>query len=447
MEISMFNEVVPREMIEEVLSEQGIVTQRTRKLNMVVTVMVLIGLNLWSHLSMKNVICKMMNGLRLVWGDGEYRVPGSSALCNRRYQIGAKPLHQLFRRVCRPIATEESKGAFMYGLRVMAIDGSSENVSDTPANAKQFGRWDNGRARSAFPQVKAVYLAECGTHAIVDAGFWPCHTSERVGARRLLRSITDGMLVTWDRGLHEYDMFASVVAKGSHVLSRLPAHVKPERISRLADGSWLAWIRPSNSKRRTRGERLKVRIIEYRIKDPALDPTGHVHRLITTLLDPVLYPALELVCGYHERWEIELVIDEIDTHQRLSQRTLRSLKPVGVIQELYALLIAHFIVRWFIHQAALHCDTDPDRLSFTDSLELLKDAFADFQRVSASQRPRIVSRLLRDISGAARIPKRRLRINPRVVKQKMSKFLKKRPEHLAWPQPQQPFQHAVVFVK
>jgi hypothetical protein len=70
------------------------------------------------------------------------------------------------------------------------------------------------------------------------------------------------------------------------------------------------------------------------------------------LLDPYLARALDLVDAYHERWEIETTIDEVDTHQRLINHPLRSKKPVGVIQEIYALFIAHFILRSFMHQAA-----------------------------------------------------------------------------------------------
>jgi len=68
----------------------------------------------------------------------------------------------------------------------MALDGTREDVPDTPANAAVFGRHTSDRGASAFPQIQVVYLAECGTHAIVDAGFWPCHTSERVGGFRRL---------------------------------------------------------------------------------------------------------------------------------------------------------------------------------------------------------------------------------------------------------------------
>lgn len=111
-----------------------------------------------------------------------------------------------------------------------------------------------------------------------------------------------------------------VTQRGGQVLARLPAHVKPQPVLTLPDGTWLGFIYPSNYGRRKRGERLLVRIVEYELDDPHR-PGHQVHsRLITTLLHPDLYPARELVCLYHERWEVEITIDEIDTHQRLVER-------------------------------------------------------------------------------------------------------------------------------
>src|SRR5215468_10172380 len=86
--------------------------------------------------------------------------------------------------------------------------------------------------------------------------------------------------------------------------------------------------------------------------DPRIPGAGEqVYRLVTTLLDPFAYPAKELAVVYHERWHVEVVIDEARTHLRLSARTLRSLTPEGVIQEIYALLLAHLVVRTLMLQA------------------------------------------------------------------------------------------------
>ena len=106
----------------------------------------------------------------------------------------------------------------------------------------------------------------------------------------MLRSVIAGMLVMWDRGFHDYDMIDKARKQGAHVLSRLPAHVKPKPILVLPDGSHLAYLYPSDYQRRKRGEHLLVRIISYTIKDPALPGYGETHRLVTTLLSHQLYP-------------------------------------------------------------------------------------------------------------------------------------------------------------
>ena len=443
--VEAINRVMPVTEINAALEAENVQASRVRKLNLLVTVLVIVGMNLYPFLSIGHVMQKMARGLRFIWPDPDYDVGKDSAFSYRRYQLGSGVMARLFRQICRPLATQETKGAFLFGLRLMAIDGTEETVPDTAANEAVFGRHYTGRSPAAFPQVQCVYLAECGTHAIVDAGFWPIHTSERIGGRRLLRSVTTGMLVMWDRGFHEYNMIAAVQERQAHVLGRLPAHVKPERIQTLADGSYLAYLYPSDYQPRKQGERCLVRIVEYKLTDPALADTNEVHRLVTTLLAPDTYPAVELVCAFHERWEIELAIDEMDTHQRLSQRTLRSLKPVGVIQELYGLLIAHFVIRFLMHEAALLADIDPDRLSFVHAIEVLKDAIPEFQMVAASQRDQLYQRLLKDI-GRVRLPERRHRVNPRVVKRKMSKFLKKRPHHDNWPQPKISFREAISVI-
>jgi hypothetical protein len=436
---------VPLAEVKAVLEEEQVQAGRDRKLNMVATMFVVIAMSIYTCLSIGDVMRKLAQGLRFVWRDPSHQLAKDSALTYRRYRLGARPVVRLFHRVCRPMTTSETRGAFLFGLRLMAIDGTIEDVPDTPENDAAFGRQHGSRGDSAFPQVQGVYLAECGSHAIVDAGFWPYRVSERVGGFRMLRSIEPDMLVMWDRGFHDYDMIARTHQRGAQVLSRLPAHVKPKRVCTLADGSYLAYLRPSDRPRRKRGERLLVRVIEYTLTDPALPGYGEAHRLVTTLLDPEPCPALDLACAYHERWEIEIIIDEVDTHQRLAGRPLRSLKPVGIIQELYGLLIAHYAIRFLMHEAALQADLDPDRLSFVHALRVIADAVPEFQMIALGQLTHLYHRLLQDIADG-RIPERRLRSNPRVVKRKMSNFRLKRPEHQHWPQPTLSFRQAVALI-
>ncbi len=432
--VEALERAIPQTAIQQVLVQQAVSSNRERKLTLLLTVWLVIALHLYPTVSIGGVLVKLARGLRFIWPDPSIPLPRDSAIAYRRAQLGARPVVALFHQVCQPIATAQTHGAFLFGLRAMALDGTTEDVPDTPANAAYFGRHTSARGAGAFPQTQGVYLVECGTHVVVDCGFWPCHTSERFGGFRMLRSLRRGMLVMWDRGFHDFDMIVGARRRGAHVLARLPAHVKPQRLRTLSDGSYLAELYPSEYGRRKNGERVLVRVITYTISDPALPGYGEQHRLITTLLNPRLARAHDIACAYHERWEIEIVIDEIDTHQRLVGRPLRSLTPSGVIQELYGVLLAHYAVRSLMHEAAVATDVDVDRLSFVHALEVVRDAIPEFQMVAQAQRQELYARMLHDIAANG-LPPRRMRTNPRVVKQKMSNFKLKRAEHYQPPKP------------
>jgi hypothetical protein len=437
--------VVSTAAIEAVLAEHGPPGTRARKLTPALTVLLVIAMSLYTQLSLAHILRRLAAGLRYIWPGADNVLAGDAAISYRRHQLGVRPMRALFQRVCQPLAGPQTRGAFLGDLRLMAIDGTVEEVPDTPANAAAFGRHHSSRGAAAFPQVLAEYLLECGTHAIVDATFWPCHAGEHGAARRLLRAVQPGMLLMWDRGLYSYPLFAGVVRRGSHVLARLPAGVKPHLVVSLQDGSYLAQIYPSGRRRHTPEEALPVRVVEYTIGAPALPGYGAQHRLITTLLEAVRYPALELAAVYHERWEIETAIDEQDTHQRLASRPLRSLTPRGVIQELYGLLIAHYAVRALMHEAALQADADPDRISFVGALRLLQDAVPEFQMTAPEELPQLHARLLGDMTRTL-LPPRRPRRNPRVVKRKLSNYKRKRPEHAHLPQPRGPYREALRLI-
>lgn len=229
------------------------------------------------------------------------------------------------------------------------------------------------------------------------------------------------------------------------MLGRLPATVKPQVVKTLPDGSHLALLTRRDEHGRQTSDQQVVRIVSYTVTDPHLVGYGEPHRLVTTLLDPVQAEALDLAETYHERWESELVIDELDTHQRLAGRVLRSQSPVGVVQELYGLLLAHYAVRVLMHQAAQYAALDPDGLSFVSALELVRDAITEFQMTRLDELPRLLLRLFRDIA-AKQLPARRARVTPRVVKRKMSKFKRKRAAHRPSVPLQQPFHQSLALI-
>jgi hypothetical protein len=113
-----------------------------------------------------------------------------------------------------------------------------------------------------------------------------------------------------------------------------------------------------------------VRVVEYTIEDRP--GSGELFCLITTILDDEFAPAVELAAAYHQRWEIELSFDEIETHQTGHHRVLRSKIPQLVKQEIWSLLLTHYAIRHVMKDAADTVGTDPDNLSFIRSYRAIR---------------------------------------------------------------------------
>jgi hypothetical protein len=113
-----------------------------------------------------------------------------------------------------------------------------------------------------------------------------------------------------------------------------------------------------------------IRVVEYTIEDRP--GSGELFCLITTITDHELAPALDLAAAYHQRWEIELSFDEIETHQTGHHRVLRSRTPELVKQEIWALLLTHYAIRHVIKDVADTAGTDPDDLSFIRSYRAIR---------------------------------------------------------------------------
>jgi hypothetical protein len=376
------------------------------------------------------------------WKKGD--VPGRSTLCQARQRLGVKALVVLAQAVVQLLARPDTPGACYGGLRLMAVDGFALDLPDTPANDRVFGRPKNGRGVGAFPQAQVLGLVEAGTHV-----FWKwlvkgCHRDETLMVPPLLKHLQADMLLLWDRGFASFALVQQVVGRGAQVLARWKNNRILQPLRRLTDGSYLAYIYASERDRKHQRGGLLVRIIEYTLDEPARGGHQEKHRLLTTLLDEQRHPAATLVELYHVRWEEELAIDELKTHQQ-ERPVLRSQTPAGVVQEIYGLLLAHYVLRTLMFEAARHAAVGPLRISFTGTLKILRSRLPE---CPSSPRGRDLwwHRLLEEIAEE-QIPPRRNRINPRVIKRQQSKWPKKRPCHRHIAQPTQPFRDSIAILR
>jgi hypothetical protein len=366
--------VFPPEVIDEVLAECGRVERRHRLLPARVVVYYVLGLALFSTSSYEEVMRMLVAGHS--WASGwsrEWSIPTKAALFQARKRLGPEPLRALYDKAVVPLSDPQVAGGFYRSWRLMSIDGLCLDAADTEANVERFGRPGSSRGGDrggAFPQVRVLGLAECGSHAIIDAAVGSYRQGEQTLAESVLRSLLPGMLLLADRGFFSYTLWDKARATGADLLWRIKSNAVLPVEKRYSDGSFGSHVYPGTKARRNRTDGIAVRVVEYTLQPGDADPEApeRRYRLMTTITDPDAAPASELAGLYTERWEIETAFAELKTHQRSPGLVLRSKMPDGVIQEVYGYLCVHYAIRWLMHSAATDYGHDPDRLSFTRSL-------------------------------------------------------------------------------
>jgi Insertion element 4 transposase N-terminal/Transposase DDE domain len=361
---------VPAERVRRVLAETGRASERERDLPAQVMVYYVIALALYMGSGTREVLRCLLEGLRWLWGAEVVKVAGRSGISQARSRLGDAPLRRLYEGLVLPVATRATKGAWYRDWRLVSLDGSCLDVADTEANRAAFGGPRASRGETAFPQLRFVALVENGTHVLFGARLGRYAEGETTLAHAALAALRPGMLCLADRQFFGHALWRAASATGADLLWRGKHNLRLPREAVLADGSHLTTVYPSDKDRRHRTGGVQVRVVEYRLEGVAgAEP---LYRLLTTLLDPARAPAAELAAVYHERWEIEGALAELKTQLRGARVVLRSKTPELVRQEVWGLLLAHFAVRGLMHEAALRADEDPDRLSFSHAVRVVR---------------------------------------------------------------------------
>jgi hypothetical protein len=384
--VGVLTRVVPRDLVEEVVGYTRRKEKRSRLLPAHVVVYYVLALALFFGEAYDEVMRRLVGGLRFLknW-ERAWVVPTTSAISQARSRLGAAPMEELFHRVARPLARPGTRGAWFRSWRVMAIDGVILDVPDTPENNEEFPHSTGGRGDSAFPLVRIVGLGECGTHAIISAALGTWATAEQALVPQLLPDLEPDMLVLADRGFYSYKLFHAITDTGAQVVFRGTSKLILPVLEAYPDGSYRSVIldparqSPIRKRARKAGDAehdvlaaagTPCRVVEYMI--PNRGDETETFCLITSILNYDDAPAYELAALYHERWEFELILDEIEIHQLGHGRVLRSKSPEMVKQEIWGILLAHYAIRHLMHEAADTADIDPDRLSFIRSLRLIR---------------------------------------------------------------------------
>jgi hypothetical protein len=335
-------------------------------------------------------VATKVTGSLSAWGcwDAGWSVPTAAGITQARKRLGSAVLIEVFEQVAGPVATPETRGAWLRDWRLIAIDGFELDLPDTAANAEAFGHAGSGTGRSAFPKARVVALAECGTHAFLAAEVDAYAVGEKTLAHRLYPRLNPDELLTADRGFYSFGAWALAAGSGAALLWRAPTQLELPIVSVLGDGSYLSvLIDPTIRGAGRRAGILEaaragadltgepahlVRVVEYDVPDREGNGSGELIALLSTILDPRHARADELAAAYHQRWEEETGNDQLKTHLRGPGKVLRSRLPELVVQEIWAWLLVHHAVCALITRAAEAADLDPDRVSFTRVLRLVR---------------------------------------------------------------------------
>ncbi|MET8402721.1 IS4 family transposase [Streptomyces sp900116325] len=372
---------VSRFKIDEAAAVCGVAEQRRGgKLPPHVTAYLTMALCLFADDGAEEVAQKVTGSLSEfgVW-DAAWEPPTSSGITQARKRLGRDVL-RTFYRVAEPLATGETRGAWLRQWRLTAIDGFDLDVPDTAENAAEFGYAGNDQSRSAFPKARV----ECGSHAFMDAEVGPWNHGEKAMAASLLTSISSDWLLLADRGFYSFAAFSAATQTGAALCWRAPTQLLLPVLKVLSDGTYLSALVNPAIRGRQRELLLEqarsgtkpdpaaahvVRVVEYDVPDR---DGQELVCLITNIRDPDAATAAELAGAYHQRWEGETANGQLKSVLRGPGKVLRSKSPDLVHQEIWAYLLVHYAINSLIGQAATGADIDPDRISFLRTLNIVR---------------------------------------------------------------------------
>ncbi len=423
----LFSETLEPEWIAAALTATGRATLRRRKLPAEYVVWIVIGMALLRDRSIREVV----RHLDLVLPAHAHRgTVSGSAIVQARDRLGPEPLATLFAQsaaVWGPAAAEAERWR---GMAVYGVDGTTLRVPDTPENDATFGRvptrWES---TGGYPVLRLVALMVLRRHVLTGLAVGAYRESELVLATSLWPQLPDASLVILDREFATYALFHQLAdaQRQRHWLSRAKTGRNALRrrvVERLGPGDHLVELRPSHQTRFVHRElppTLRVRAVRYHHRGfrPQL--------LLTSLLDPIAYPAAELVALYHERWELELGFDEVKTHTLDREEALRSKTPARIRQEIWGLALGYNLVRLAMARVAERAGVAPTRISYRHALQFIRVFWLTAWMTSPGVIPRRIEALHDELALLVLPERRPERRYPRAVKIKMSNYPRKRP--------------------
>jgi hypothetical protein len=385
---------------------------------------------LWQMLNFKTScreVVRQVQALRTLLGLSPIS-EGDSAYIQARLRFPKERLEKALDSTAQTADRRVGPSPQLQGRPVKVVDGSSTQLSDTPANQQRYPQPGSQKPGCGFPVMKFVVLFSLCSGAVLNVLLGNLHHHDL----RLLRGVWDqlkkGDILLGDRAYGEYTTLAGLPQQGVDVVARLHQRRKVDfrKARRLGQNDGLlVWTKSGQqSEILSPNEwdllpaQITVRIVRF-----TTVIRGFRNRritLVTSLLDAQLYPAEELVALYARRWRLELCLRDIKT--TLGMEQLRCKTPDMAEKELLAYLVAHNLVRCLMAEAVATHRVELERVSFKGSLDALRQFSAAISRApNRKLRRQLWSDLLRALARDL-APLRPNRTEPRAVKRRPKPF-------------------------
>lgn len=349
----------------------------------------------------------------------------SSAYCQARRRLPKEVLEKALQATARKASQRAPVLSLLQGRTLKAVDGTGLRAADTLANQKRYPQSSNQKPGCGFPVLRVVVLFCMSSGAVVAHCTGNLLQVELPLFYALFDSLKKGDIVVGDRGFSSFVLLALLSTLGVDGIARVAIRnrqVDFRRGRRLGQNDCLVqWNKPvaasswlADKLWQSLGKTLSVRLVRTRVSIKGFRVREIT--LVTTLLDPRLYPKTEILAAYLRRWRLEMCLKDLKS--TLGLRDLKCLTPNMVEKELLVGLLMHNLLRCIMAEAAHTHGVDLERISFKGSLDALRQfSAAVAQSHSKRKRRTLWQRLLQSLARDL-VPQRPGRREPRAIKRR-----------------------------
>lgn len=368
-------------------------------------------------------VVRQVQALCQLHGQGPVE-DGDSAYVQARLRLPRERLEQAVSATAQTADRRVGAVGQLHGRPVKVADGSTTQLPDTAAHQRRYPQPASQKPGCGFPVLKFVVLFSLASGALLNVLMGNLHHHDLRLLRGLWDQLKQGDILLGDRAYGEYTTLAGLLQQGVDVVARLHHRRKVDfrKARRLGKNDGLfVWTKGcQQSEILSAAEwallpaQITVRIIRFTTTIRGF--RGRRVTLVTTLLDPKLFPAQELVGLYVRRWRLELCLRDLKT--TMGMDALRCKTPDMAEKELLAYLVAHNLIRCVMAEAVARAPVDLERVSFKGSVDALRQYSAAIaQARNRKMRRQLWEDLLRNLVRDL-VRKRPERTEPRAVKRR-----------------------------